>query len=211
MAICAGPRQEHFARELAIDRNARRAAEQSGFVLNLCHSLKRFYVYLLIDSRNNEVFYVGKGKDRRAHVHLQEWKGQKVWNAGKFERIDAIMKSGGAVRAVCFVDGLAEGDALDTERWLIGQIGIKNLTNLSPGEQSDLTRAGLQAQLELKKTRPFCRWKNRILHQLDESITPENWEALYWDILGDYSYIVALSQGRPARQFKPMYPYQKAA
>ena len=40
------------------------------FPQEVCEKL-RFYVYRLIDPRNGETFYVGKGKDNRLFAHIK--------------------------------------------------------------------------------------------------------------------------------------------
>lgn len=53
-----------------------------------------FYVYLLIDPRNNLPFYVGKGKDRRAWSHAENVaNGRSSGNLAKDKLIKAIFKS----------------------------------------------------------------------------------------------------------------------
>ena len=42
--------------------------EQASEVIKL----KQFYVYVLIDPRDNEVFYVGKGQGERAFQHERD-------------------------------------------------------------------------------------------------------------------------------------------
>ena len=36
-----------------------------------------YYVYALIDPRNNKIFYIGKGLNNRMYVHLQLAKRKK--------------------------------------------------------------------------------------------------------------------------------------
>ena len=51
-----------------------------------------FYVYNLIDPRNNSIFYVGKGKGNRMYKHEQYTINNKYPNGNKllFERIKDI-------------------------------------------------------------------------------------------------------------------------
>ena len=44
--------------------------EIKKFSPEVCKALK-FYVYRLVDPRNSETFYVGKGKDNRVFQHVQ--------------------------------------------------------------------------------------------------------------------------------------------
>jgi len=53
-----------------------------------------FYVYALIDSRNSETFYIGKGTRNRAKSHLREKSLQRYekYQPKKVERIREIKK-----------------------------------------------------------------------------------------------------------------------
>lgn len=51
-----------------------------------------YYIYELIDPRNNQPFYVGKGKGRRAQTHL--WVVPETRNEHKENKIAAIRKAG---------------------------------------------------------------------------------------------------------------------
>jgi hypothetical protein len=52
-----------------------------------------YYVYILIDPRNNVPFYVGKGKKKRASSHVKETKETTV-NKRKFNKIQSILSAG---------------------------------------------------------------------------------------------------------------------
>ena len=51
-----------------------------------------YYIYALIDPRNNMPFYIGKGTGKRAHTHL--WDMSRSDNIHKENKIDAIRKAG---------------------------------------------------------------------------------------------------------------------
>lgn len=54
-----------------------------------------YYVYLLIDPRNNSPFYVGKGKGKRAQYHIyQNQKGKNTENPFKDNVIRQILREG---------------------------------------------------------------------------------------------------------------------
>jgi hypothetical protein len=57
-------------------------------------TLKPYYVYKLIDPRDNQVFYVGKGKGNRAYHHEREVKQGRITNYFKTEAIKSIHNSG---------------------------------------------------------------------------------------------------------------------
>ena len=49
----------------------------------------RYYVYIYVDPRSNDAFYVGKGKGNRAIAHLNDSSDSK-----KVQRISEIRKMG---------------------------------------------------------------------------------------------------------------------
>ena len=90
-------KQKRFVDEYLIDLNATQAAIRSGYSEDefFCKKEGRgYYVYFLIDSRNGQIFYVGKGKGKRVKQHTREAKSNNVVNAIKVERIREIWQSG---------------------------------------------------------------------------------------------------------------------
>lgn len=49
-----------------------------------------FYVYLLIDPRDREVFYVGKGAGNRCFAHLTEARKTQADSAGDYSKLARI-------------------------------------------------------------------------------------------------------------------------
>ena len=47
----------------------------------------KYYVYALIDPRNNQFFYIGKGQGTRDKSHLKETIRTKKRNTNKFLKI----------------------------------------------------------------------------------------------------------------------------
>lgn len=86
----------------------------------------KFYVYQLVDPRNNQPFYIGKGTGYRMKSHLTEAKQPKIkWtNAIKCERIVSIWTSGLDVIAAKIATDLSESDAFILEDKLIQQYGL---------------------------------------------------------------------------------------
>lgn len=111
----------------------------------------RFYVYVLIDPRDQEIFYVGKGCGRRHTAHFNEWKAGRVINAAKFSRIGEIVESGYKPVSKIVIDGLQERRAFAEERLLIQMIGFANLTNMAQGIDADHER------------RKMVAWANRMI------------------------------------------------
>jgi hypothetical protein len=79
-----------------------------------------FYVYRLIDPRNGETFYVGKGKGNRVFTHVWDELGvNEDALTEKLQRIREIRKDGFEVAHVIHRHGLDERTALEVEAALI--------------------------------------------------------------------------------------------
>jgi hypothetical protein len=86
----------------------------------------RFYIYLLVDPRNDFPFYVGKGTGYRANSHLTEAKQPVVrWtNRLKCERIQSIWRTGLSVIVTKLHTNLSEEAAYKYESQIILQYGL---------------------------------------------------------------------------------------
>lgn len=128
------PKQQRFVSEYLKSRDAFDAAESSSVVF-LDRSTTGYYVYFLIDPRNGEIFYVGKGVRDRLHSHFREHNSLSIRNAHKHARIQAVLDEGYLPVAKIFEDGLKEGDALELEKVLIQRLKNHGLTNISNGSE----------------------------------------------------------------------------
>lgn len=93
-----------------------------------------YYVYQYVDPRNDEIFYIGKGKHRRFEFHLKE-NPQTSRNKLKSNRIQSIRKDGYEPIVSFIIENINEPYAYAIEEELINVIGtIKDgtgpLTNL---------------------------------------------------------------------------------
>ena len=97
--------------------------------------MNTYYVYILCDPRrNDQPFYVGKGKGRRARVHLG--KGRKTDNPWKTAKTKKIREAGLEPIIQYYATDLTEDAAYDLESELIKRCGRAkideggNLTNM---------------------------------------------------------------------------------
>jgi hypothetical protein len=105
----------------------------------------QYYVYFLMDPRNKEVFYVGKGKDNRVFQHVEDALTNQV-ETDKLDRIREIKNSGQKVQHFILRHGLTEREAFEVEAAVIDFAGKGNLTNQQSGHHSDY---GLKATSEV--------------------------------------------------------------
>lgn len=92
----------------------------------------RFYVYRLIDPRNGETFYVGKGRGKRVFAHIRAEKGLEGDELdNKLERTREIRLAGLEVDHVIHRHGMEEDVASEVEAALID--AYPGLTNIVGG------------------------------------------------------------------------------
>ncbi len=87
-----------------------------------------YYVYQLVDPRNNQPFYIGEGKGKRAWTHL-EFKS-RCNNPHKDRVIRKIYACGLIPIVEILHDHLSKQDAVAIQDKLILEIGLDNLTNI---------------------------------------------------------------------------------
>ncbi len=106
------------------------------------------YVYLLIDPRTDEAFYVGKGVGSRCFSHLAEATRTKRDEVGEYTKLDlirSITAEGLDVRVDVLRHGLQEHEALLVEAAAIDLLGIADLTNRVTGHGGrELGRIGVE-------------------------------------------------------------------
>lgn len=91
----------------------------------------RFYVYALIDPRNREVFYIGKGTGARVAAHEAATKSGAEKNLAKAKRIKEIWAAGCAVERRILGRSNDEQRAFRWENRLIARLGPQ--TNIKGG------------------------------------------------------------------------------
>jgi uncharacterized protein len=89
-----------------------------------------YYVYLYIDPRNNQIFYIGQGNGNRAFHHLHsDDENEKV------KKIEEIKECQLTPIIEILRYNLKKEEAENFEAVAIDTIGIKNLTNLQRGNE----------------------------------------------------------------------------
>lgn len=109
----------------------------------------QYYVYSLIDTRNNSVFYIGKGQGKRMFQHKAEY--LKGVCSKKCLRIKDIVISGRDVLPVKIMGFNDEQAAYDYETDIIEYYGLKYLTNVLPGGQKAWDKRRQQRALARKE------------------------------------------------------------
>lgn len=104
--------------------------------LNNAEKLKH-YVYMLVDPRDKNIFYVGKGSGDRILHHEREAEGEHEPDP-KLERIKSIKNEGAEVQYYILRHGLDEHSSLMVESCAIDLLAFRgvNLTNKVKGFQS---------------------------------------------------------------------------
>ena len=89
----------------------------------------RYYVYALVDPRDNKIFYIGKGIDNRVFNHLACAVSQEAIS-DKLDTIRAIKNEGLHVTHFIVRHGLDEDDAFTVESVLIDLLSYSHFSNI---------------------------------------------------------------------------------
>lgn len=111
-----------------------------------------YYVYMLIDPRNNQPFYVGKGQGNRVFQHVIDAEKHMNISTDKYDTIREIIAAGKVVKHVIVYHGLkTEAEAFRIECVLIDTLNycFRNLTNAVLGHGSSQT--GIMTTAEIKQ------------------------------------------------------------
>lgn len=95
-----------------------------------------YYVYLLIDPRDERIFYVGKGTGGRCFSHVREARKTTRDSRGDYEKlatIRGIEDSGHQVRIEILRHGLTEDQAFHLESAAMDLLGLSDLDNRKVG------------------------------------------------------------------------------
>lgn len=125
------------------------------------------YVYMLVDPRNNQPFYVGKGRGRRCYFHSWEAKHTDRMTY-KLAKIRKIQRLGMSIIVRKVEQNVSDAQAKDLECLMISEFrdaGI-DLTNLTNGGDG---RAGYKPSAEtIAKTRHD--WTDEQKKRISESL-----------------------------------------
>ncbi len=105
-------------------------AQPDRFPAEVARTLNN-YVYLYIDPRDRQIFYVGRGKGNRCFSHLSEIK-----ESDKVERLDELRSLGMKPRIELLRYGISEDEAKRLETAAIDLLGVDVLTNCVRGSQA---------------------------------------------------------------------------
>ncbi len=97
---------------------------------------KNYYVYVLIDPRNNKIFYIGKGQKKRMYKHerdVQNGRSPNKNNRKLGNKIKKILNTGDKVKYKKVFETDIGQEAFNKEMKLIAEIGLGNLCNLTSG------------------------------------------------------------------------------
>jgi hypothetical protein len=119
-----------------------------------------WYTYRLIDPRNGETFYVGKGKGERVFQHAQA-ELKRPADTDKLNRIRSIRISGLEVLHVIHRHGMNEETAFEVEAALMD--AYPGLTNLAGGVGSGIYGAMHADEVIQRYAAPEATFEHRAL------------------------------------------------
>lgn len=111
------------------------AQDHDGFPQSVIEAVG-YYVYLLRDPRDGQVFYIGKGTRNRVFAHARAAVEDREGNE-RLDRIREIIASGHSVEPELLRHGLIEKEAFEVESALIDYIGREELANVVQGHHAD--------------------------------------------------------------------------
>lgn len=174
-----------------------------------------YYVYRLIDPRNGQTFYVGKGKGNRIFAHVNQEKKEDDEKNEKIKLIREIKRDGFDVQHVIHRHGMDEKTAFEVEAALIDC--YPGLTNISDGHSNN-DRGCMHSKqiIELYAAEEIVIDDNLILININQSSnSTELYEAVRfaWRInikkVKDIKYVLAVVRGMVRGVFE-VYEWKKA-
>ncbi len=141
MARDLTPKQEKFCLKYIETGNASEAYRQAELEKVLyTKDIPNSYVYVLVDPINDEIFYIGKGKNDRCLHHERNARNILIGNVAKHNRIKDIILQDMVPEKHIMMNGLSDRDSVIIERTFINRIGLQRLTNAMHGNTTALER-----------------------------------------------------------------------
>lgn len=125
------------------------------------------YVYRLIDPRNGETFYVGKGTGNRVFAHIRQ-EGDETDESLKLKRIRNIRSAGFEVAHIIHRHGLDDSTAFQVEGALLD--AYPGLSNIAGGHGNSEVGAMHALEVIRKYEAPLADFQHRAL-----LLTVNNW------------------------------------
>lgn len=150
---------------------------------------KDYYVYHLIDPRNNLPFYVGKGKDDRMYDHEKSVLNNKFPNGNKFlyNKIKKLLKENKIIVYKKIIENVNELEALNVEICEIKKYGRKDnktgyLCNLTDGGESFLGFKQTPKHIR-KRVDKRMAWYNSLSNEEKEKMWKKSGNSIkeYWN------------------------------
>lgn len=130
-----------------------------------------FYVYRLIDPRNGETFYVGRGKGNRVFNHAADELGASAdVQSEKLLRIRKIRSAGFEVAHVIHRHGLDSHTAVEVEAALID--AYPGITNVASGHEADERGVMHADEIVQRYQAPVAEFEHNLV------LISVNWSAL---------------------------------
>lgn len=177
------PKQQRFVSFLAEGLSVAVAAGLAEFEAAAFSDASGYYVYILIDPRDDAPFYIGKGKGKRALAHGARERRGRSENGTKQLRLGDIRRGGKAPRVALLANGLSEPEAFAVERAAIASCR-KVLTNATKGQRSAVEREAAAARNWLRQIKPFGAWRT-------ERPRSERDEETYWSVVQGFERVAA--------------------
>lgn len=131
---------EVYWKQAVLDGTFLRILKRFSIEIELLESNKNYYVYALVDPKNNFVpFYIGKGVNKRVYNHFSSTEALEILSdeASKLRKISELMELGYEKNdlARILAKNLTEDEAFLLESFLIKTVyGFENLTNKIHGK-----------------------------------------------------------------------------
>lgn len=144
----------------------------------------RYYVYRLVDPRDGQTFYIGKGCKNRAWQHTKDVKRGVRCNGKKQLRIHDILASGLEPEVKIVRERMGEDEALLLERQLIAE-ERETLTNAQPGQNTFAEQYVLLAKQGIKHFGTMI-----VLEEKGYLVWEPGWTDACWSMLRLYKGIL---------------------